>query len=92
MATELLATGTSAATSSDLVLASGETAVIFLKSAVTDGDGSAVVLIQLKDSGGNYNTVGQLTVARQGNAKLLSGPATYRFSRPLGASVGVERG
>jgi hypothetical protein len=92
MASELIATGSVAATSSDITVAAGSTATVFLKDA--DGgqmpDG-AKVAIEIKDSGGVYNTVGWLT--ERNPAAVISAAGTYRARRyPTGAVVGVGQG
>lgn len=92
MASELIATGSAAATSSDITVAAGSTATVFLK----DADGGqmakgAKVAIEIKDSGGVYNTVGWLTDSMP--AVVISGVGTYRARRyPTGAIVGVGQG
>lgn len=92
MASELIATAAGSATSSDIVVGAGSTATIFLK----DADGGqmpkdAKVAIEIKDSGGVYNTIGWLTAEEP--AKVISGAGTYRARRyATGAIVGVGQG
>lgn len=92
MATELLATGATALQSSDIVVAAGSIATVFLKDAAgPDVPQDAVVLIEIKDSAGQYFTIGSMT--RQQSAKVLTGPATFRLNRPVQTSaVGAEQG
>lgn len=94
MATELLAVGTTAADSGDLVVSAGTPVTVSLKDAagpvVAAG---ANVLIQLKDDDGQYFTVGTLSSPEKGRiATVIYGPGTYRFSRLAGTSCGVFSG
>lgn len=89
---ELIATGTSATSSSDITVAAGSTATIFLK----DADGGAIqngarVLIEIKDTAGNYTTIGELNY--QVPCLVIAGAGTYRVRRlATGISVGVGQG
>lgn len=83
MPTNLISTGTTAATSSDVVLADGEAANWALKSAAE----GAEVHIDLKDDAGAYHSIGRLLSSDP--AKNVSGPGTYRARRIAGASCGV---
>lgn len=88
MPTQILATGTTAANSADVVVASGDTLTVCLK----DADGgralsAALVHILLKDDAGAYMRVDTLTGARP--ALAIIAPGTYRFSRIAGTSCGV---
>lgn len=86
MATEILAIGTSDANSSDVVVSS--TLTVGLKtSAGPQVDGSANVLLQLKDDGGQYFTVDVLNQAKP--AVLIAAAGTYRFRRLSSSSCGV---
>lgn len=85
-AANLIANGTTAATSSDIVLADGASILISLKAAA-DG---AEVHIELKDDAGNYNSVGRILASDP--AKKVEGPGTYRARRIAGASCGVFSG
>jgi hypothetical protein len=84
MATELLATGSTAADSSDLVVSDGSTVTVALKG---DTDGAAFVRILLKDDAGGYADVGELSPYRR--AIAIAAPGTYRFTRRAGATCGV---
>lgn len=90
--TELLATGTSAANSSDFTLAAGESATLFLKDA--DGGGlnsRALVYLEVKDETGQYTTIDSLTTNKPGF--VLTAIGTFRVRRPAGGdSCGVSRG
>lgn len=84
MATELLATGSTAADSSDLVIADGSTVTVGIKGATS---AQARVRITLKDDGGAYTDVGELTPFRP--AVLIAAPGTYRFTRVADYTCGV---
>lgn len=84
--TQVLATGSGATTSGDIVLAAGETANIFLKAATA----KCSARIELKDEGGGYSEAGELSI---GNAAVeISGPVTFRVRREPGHVCGVSRG
>lgn len=84
MATELLATGTTAANSADLVVASGSMVTVGIKGVV---DATARVRILLKDDGGGYTDVADLNSFRP--AIEIVAPGTYRFTRVAGGACGV---
>lgn len=84
MATQILATASTAADSTDLVVAAGTPVTVCLKGVVA---ADARVLISIKDDGGAYIGVGELTSSRP--AQVVTAPGTYRFSRPAGTSCGV---
>lgn len=92
MATELLATGNTAANSSDITVADGGSATIFLKA----GSGANIpagvrVNIQIKDSANAYNTIGYLDALNP--STVIAAKGVYRVSRVAGAySVGVGQG
>lgn len=77
MATQLLATGSTAASSSPLTVTAPVT--ISLK-GLTGAD--ADVNIELQDDAGAYVQVGELTSSQP--ATLITAPGTYRFSRTAG--------
>lgn len=81
-AAELLATGTSALSTSDQTVASGSTLVLGVKGA----DDRALAIIELYD-GAAYIPIRNLT--RQEPAWQVVGPATYRVRRVAGGSCGV---
>lgn len=85
-ATNLIATGTTAATSSNIVLADGASALLALKAPIQ----GAVVHIDLLDDEAAFNSIGRLTGSEP--AKLVSGPGTFRVRRIAGASCGVFSG
>ncbi|MBB3523065.1 hypothetical protein [Rhizobium sp. BK456] len=84
MAAELLAVGSTAANSSDLVVASGSTVTVGIKGATTS---QARVRITLKDDAGGYTDVGELTPFRP--AFAITAPGTYRFTRVAGETCGA---
>lgn len=97
MPTQILSVNTTAADSSDVVVAAGTPVTVALKDAagplvgVTNGAAKpAVVQIKLKDDAGEYFLVDQLTSAKP--ALVIYGPGTYRFSRLAGTSCGVFSG
>lgn len=83
MATQILAVGTTAANSADIVVGSGSSLLIGLKEPAA----GAEVKVSVKDDAGNYLYVGSLNVSR--STATLSAPGTYRLSRVAGASCGV---
>jgi hypothetical protein len=83
MATSILSTGSTAATSADVELDSFT--IVRLKGEV---DGARVV-IELKDESGGYHPVGELTQMQPGG---MLPAATYRFVRIAGATCGVFSG
>lgn len=91
MPTELLAVGTTAASSTDLVVEAGEPVTVCLKDAAGPRlDNAARVHIEIKDDDGQYIYVETLTGSRP--ALVLFGAGTYRCSRQAGASCGVFSG
>lgn len=85
MATEILATGTSDAASSDVTVASGSQLTVALKGASPPTAGS-LVEVQIKDDGGAYVMIDQLTQQRPA---LVVSAGVYRFVRHGGVSCGV---
>lgn len=91
MATEILAVGTSAANSADVVVASGASLTVSLKDAAGPTLGAnAVVNVLLKDDVGQYFRVDRLSTAKP--ALVIAAAGTYRFSRVAGTSCGVFSG
>jgi hypothetical protein len=86
--TEILAIGTSEATSSDFTL-TGESSSLLL----TNTSGllvlGAYADIQAKTAAGAYVTIGRLTYDFP--LLVISSPGTYRVMRPTGGSCGVDR-
>lgn len=93
MSTVLLASGTTPATSSDFILAAGETANLFMFDAAGPQlPQSAAVQIQIKDTiNSEYYNVGRLD--NNLPSASLPGPGTFRVSRlATEVAVGVGRG
>jgi hypothetical protein len=87
MATELLAVGTTAASSSDLVVVAGTPATVALKNTAAPVPAGASVRIEIKDDAGAYSAIGELT--GHNIAAVIAGPGSYRFSRVAGVACGV---
>lgn len=87
MPTEIIATAATAADSSDVVIADGETLTVGLK-GLTAADSRVRIL--LKDDAGAYNDVGELNAYVP--ALVLAAPGTYRFTRVAGGTCGVFSG
>lgn len=91
MPAEILAIGTTEASSTDQVVAGGATLTVALKDAAgPDVGGEPTVLIQLKDDAGQYFTIDTLNWDRR--AVVIAAPGTYRFTRRAGAACGVFSG
>lgn len=85
MATLVLATGTGAADSADITLASGETSTLVIR----DAAGRVALPVYQKDENNAYTQIGELNE----RSYVLTGPGTFRVSRPAGGkSCGVFRG
>lgn len=92
MATELIAIGVTAVSSSDITATAGTPVTLFLKKT-SDGpvDSTVRAIIEVKDSLGAYHEVGALN--GQYPVRVIDGPGTFRVSRPLSAvSFGVDQG
>ncbi|TGQ19320.1 hypothetical protein [Mesorhizobium sp. M00.F.Ca.ET.217.01.1.1] len=85
-AAQILATGSTAASSGDVSVVAGTPVTIGLKGY----DVTAKVYIELKDDASAYNVVGKLTAYEP--SLMISAPGTYRFSRVAGATCGVFSG
>lgn len=91
MPTQILSVNTTAADSSDVVVAAGTPLTVCLKDAAgVSVDNAAQVRISLKDDAGQYFYVETLTGKKP--ALVIVGAGTYRFSRIAGASCGVFSG
>lgn len=86
-ASELLAAGSTAVSSLDLVVEAGEVVTVALKAA----DWGAEVVIELKDDGGGYNNIGMLSTFDPRRVVAITAPGTYRFTRQPGKTCGVFR-
>lgn len=87
MATELLATASTAANSADIVVAAGTPVIVMMKDQ-TGAD--ARIRILLKDEDAAYWDVGELTPARPALGLSIAG--TYRLTRVAGATCGAFSG
>ena len=88
MAAEILAVGTGALNSADVVVASGAQLTVALKGHTPVSVGQiqyAVVDILLKDNAGAYWKVDGLSSQRP--ARVITAAGTYRFSRPLSSGA-----
>lgn len=93
MSTELIASGTTVATSSDFTLSSGENATLFLTHAVgPEVSFASSALVQIKDTtSAAYYTAGRLD--NNMPVATVYGPGTYRVYRAASATaVGVSKG
>lgn len=81
MATSILATGTTASSSSDTTFTSDT-----LVSLKGPPEADAKVVVASKDDGGAYNVIGALT---QDKPSGILAAGTYRFTRIAGPSCGV---
>lgn len=87
-ATELLAVGTTAASSGDVVVAVGDQVTIALKGA----ENGAKVNIELRDDAGAYLELGTLLGSGMSDRLIvITAPGTYRFTRVAGNACGVFR-
>jgi len=87
---ELIASGTTEANSSDIVIADGESTTLFLKSG-TGGPivNGAMASVQIKSSGAHYFTIGSLD--HYNPAKVIQAPGTFRVVRHANAvAFGVD--
>lgn len=87
MATQLIASGSTAASSSDVTVTAGAPITVSIKGATNM---EARVVIELKDDASTYNTVGQLTASQP--SAVLAGPGVYRLTRIAGGTCGVFSG
>ncbi len=89
MPTQVLAVGTTAADSSDVVVASGSQLTVGIKDAAgTLVDSEAMILVMLKDDAGQYFRIDYLSAARPA---LVLSMGTWRLSRIAGASCGLQK-
>lgn len=89
MATEILAVGTGAANSDDVVVANGDILAVAMKGSTPRVNGG-IIKIELKADDGAYYEVGELAGAVGKTGAVIDAPGTYRFARLAGAvSCGV---
>lgn len=89
MPTQILATGSTAANSADVVVADGESLTVALK-GVAAGDTNARVVISVKDDAGAYREIGG--ISWRNPETVIWAPGTYRFTRLAGGTCGVFSG
>jgi len=90
MATEIIASGTTATQSSDIILAGGELTTLILRAPDDLASDYKAAYIEVKDSTGGYIKVSNLT--RSDPAKVVSGPVTFRVRRAImSIAIGVDR-
>lgn len=91
MATEILAVDDTAADSTDVVVAPGESLTVALKGLIEGQDPQ--VDVSLKDDDGDYNKVGYMSTEPLSNRSIvINAPGTYRFTRRAGDPCGVYSG
>jgi hypothetical protein len=83
MATQILASGTTDASSSDITLADGASTTIIAR-------GNGVGLIEARASDASYVTIGQIGADRD-KAVAVTGPLIFRVRRPAGTAVAFDR-
>ncbi len=90
MPTQLIAVGTTAVSSADVVVTTTPVTVSLKDAAGPFVAGGAEATIELKDDAGQYFQIDSLTNGKP--AVVISGPGTYRISRKAGTSCGVFSG
>lgn len=91
-ATQILATAATAATSSDITIAAGASAVFFLKDADGGGIGyKSEIVLELKDDAANYTSADSLTNDKPSFAVFNHGAADMliRWRRIAGGACGL---
>lgn len=80
----ILASGSTAASSSDVTLLAGETVTLLVT-------GSGSVIVELKTAAGTYRSIGSLSATSDENsAGQLDGPLTFRVTRNAGQTAGCD--
>lgn len=87
MPTQIIASGSTAASSADLTMVAGTPITVSLKDVV---DGNARVVLEIKSDAGAYNVISELTSHLQ--TGIITGPGVYRVSRIAGGTCGVFTG
>lgn len=87
--TEILAIGTSDATSSDFTLTGESTSLLLTTTSGVITSNTGFAEIQVKNTAGLYLTIGRLDSKTP--MLVLSAPGIYRVSRTTGGSCGVDR-
>ena len=90
MATSLLAVGTTAASSSPVTLASGESVTVFITSALGPVSEDSPVTLEFQNSTSTWTPVAVLSSKQI--AVTFTGPTIFRVTRALSTiAVGVDR-
>lgn len=84
MPSEILAIGSSPASSGDVTVDAGDSLTVCLKDVDGPVIGATRVEVRLKDDDGQYFTIATLNGARP--ALVICGAGTYQFSRIAGTS------
>lgn len=87
---EIISSGTTEATSSDITVVDGALATVFLVAGSSETiPHSASASIQIKGAGGGYITIGRLD--RSQPSQVISAPGVYRVKRHAGAACSVDQ-
>nr|WP_298689654.1 hypothetical protein [uncultured Dongia sp.] len=90
MATQILAVGTGAATSSDFTVVAGTPALVFLNDAAGPTTKGCQADILAKDPAGQYYRVGELRSGVRNGSTVIVVAGVYQFKRPAdSAACGV---
>lgn len=89
MASILLALGSTAANSSVITLAAGESATIALRGVVMPSGASTPAFVEMQDDTGAWVEVGSLPA---GAAHVLTATGSFRLRRPAGMTWAAFRG
>ena len=82
--TEILASGSTAASSSDQTVASGAIVTLLAK-------GSGSVTVEMKNADGNYRPIGTLSAtSNERSGGQITGPITFRVTRNAGQTAGCD--
>lgn len=86
MASRILAAGDTAASSSTITLADGESATLMMREARS---ANAIAGVEVEDSEGGWASVGRLTT---GPAMVLQAVGTFRVTRAPGVYFAIDQG
>ncbi len=86
-ATEILAVGSTAAATTDIVVADGSAVTVVLKSSVD----RPKLQLQVKDDAGVFRNAGSVTLNVDNPILCIQAPGTYRLVRSAGETCGVFR-
>lgn len=82
--TNILASGSTAATSSDQTVAAGASVNLLVT-------GTGAVTVEMKNAGGTYRSIGSLSGASDAKSGAsIVGPITYRVRRSAGQTAGCD--